>query len=139
MDSLADAVLNDILMTEAKRLDAQTVAIFVQENILKEELNHSTWRFFAWEMMTANRAAANNINTSMARAELAGTVIREGRRPMSELDYIFGLQHTRYRINCLRAVLTDMLEPAKYQSWENDIQALLLDLDKIEKTWPARH
>ena len=58
---------------------------------------------------------------------------------MSELDYIFGLQHTRYRIDCLRAVLTDMLEPAKYQSWENDIQALLLDLDKIEKTWPARH
>ena len=89
--------------------------------------------------MTANRAAANNINTSMARAELAGTVLREERRPLSELGYIFGLQYTCHRVDSLRAVLTDMLEPAKYQSWENDIQALLLDLDKIEKTWPARH
>ena len=86
MDSLADAVLNDILMTD--------------------------------------------INTSMARAELAHT----WRTKAHVWTIIFGLQYTRYRIDCLRAVLTDMLEAAKYQSWENDIQALLLDLDEMDKT-----
>ena len=40
--------------------------------------------------MTATRAAANNINTSMARAELAGMPadLREGRLPMSELHKV---------------------------------------------------
>ena len=40
--------------------------------------------------MTATRAAANNINTSMAQAELAGMPadLREGRLPMSELHKV---------------------------------------------------
>ncbi|MCV6575826.1 MAG: hypothetical protein OIF58_08840, partial [Cohaesibacter sp.] len=126
-----------ILISEAKRLEAESIALFVAEHIVKEEINQSTWRFFAWELMTANRAAADGTNTSMARAELAGmcAVIREGRRPMFELGRVFGPQYTRHRIDSLRELLTAMVEAEKYQRWENDINALLLDLHKIDNSF----
>lgn len=92
----------------------------------------------AWELMTANRAAAHNMNTSMARSELAGMPagLREGRFPMSELHKIFGIQVTRRKVDSLREFLKAMLEDEfSYQRWENDIQALLLDLDKIDKSF----
>ena len=87
--------------------------------------------------MIANRAAALSENTSMARAELGGmpAVLREGRFPMSELHKIFGIQVTRCKVGSFRELLKAMVEDtAKYQRWENDIQALLLDLDEIDKT-----
>ena len=70
--------------------------------------------------MTATRAAANNINTSMARAELAGfpVVLREGRYPMSEFHkvLVYPIQVTRRKVSSLREFLKAMLEDtAKYQ------------------------
>ena len=140
MGSFADAILDDNRISEPKRLEAQAIAIFVQENISKEEINHSTWRFLAWELMTANHAAADKMNTSMARSELAGTVsLREGRFPMSELHKIFGIRVTRRKVDSLREFLKAMLEDELsswiYQRWENDIQAVLLDLEKIDKSF----
>ena len=47
MASLADVILEDMLISEPKRREAQTMAIFTQESIVKEGINHSIWRFFA--------------------------------------------------------------------------------------------
>ena len=138
MASLADAILGDMLISEPKRRESQTMAILLQEGIRKEDINHSVWRFFAWEIMTATRAAANNIDPSMARAELAGmpVALREGRYPISEFHKVFGVAVTRRKVGALRDVLKSILEDtAKYQSWENDITALLLDLDKIDDSF----
>ena len=105
---------------------------------MKDEINLSVWRFFAWEMMTATRAASENIDTSISRAHLASmpVVLRPGNMPLSQYHKIFGSHVTRRKIGNFRALLQAMLEDtAKYQSWENDISALLLDLDKLTKAF----
>ena len=87
--------------------------------------------------MTATRADANNINTSMARAELAGmpVFLRDGQFPMSNFQRVFGVEITRRKVDSLRNFLKAMLDDTAYQSWENDIQALLLDLDKVDNSF----
>ena len=138
MSSLADAILEDMLLSVAQRREAQSMLIFTQEAIVKDELNLSVWRFFAFEMMTANRAVSERVDTSIARAQLASlpVVLRTGNTPLSEYHKIFGSHVTRRKIGSFRAFLQAMLEDtAKYQCWENDIQALLLDLDKIDASF----
>ncbi len=137
MASLADTILEDPYIGEPQRRQAQTMAIFLQESIRKHEINQSVWRFFAFELMTATRADANNINTSMARAELAGmpVVLRDGQFPMSDFQRVFGVEITRRKVDSLRNFLKAMLDDTAYQSWENDIQALLLDLDKVDNSF----
>ena len=112
--------------------------IFTQEALVPQELNLSVWRFFAMEMMTATRAAGEFVDPSIARAQLASlpVILRSGNTPLSEYHKIFGRDVTRRKINNCRALLQGMLEDtAKYQCWENDIQALLLDLDKIDASF----
>ena len=50
--------------------------------------------------MTVTRAADDNKNTSMARAELAGmpVVLREGRFPVNQFHKVFGIQVTRRKV-----------------------------------------
>ena len=138
MSSLADAILQDMLMSDAKRREAQSMLIFTQEAIVKDEINLSVWRFVAFEFMTAGRAFCENIDTSIARAQLASmpVVLRQGNMPLSQYHTIFGSHVTRRKIGSFRALLQAMLEDtAKYQSWENETQALLLDLEKIDQSF----
>ena len=130
MWSLADATLQDMLISDAKRREAQSMLIFTQEAIVPHELNLSVWRF-----LPATRADMERVDPSISRAQLAAlpVVLRQGNTPLSEYQKIFGSHVTRRKINSFRALLQGMLEDtAKYQCWENDIQALLLDLDKID-------
>ena len=137
MSSLADAIQHDMLMSDAKRGEAQSM-IFTQEAIVKDEINASVWRFVAFEFMTAGRAVCEKVDTSIARAQLASmpVVLRQGNMPLSQYHTIFGRHVTRQKICNLRSLLQQMVEDtAKYQNWENDIQALLLDLEKIDQSF----
>ena len=138
MSSLADAIQHDMLMSDAKRGEAQSMLIFTQEAIVKDEINSSVWRFVALEFMTAGRAVCEKVDTSIARAQLASmpVVLRQGNMPLSQYHTIFGRHVTRQKICNLRSLLQQMVEDtAKYQNWENDIQALLLDLEKIDQSF----
>ena len=137
MSSLADAIQHDMLMSDAKRGEAQSM-IFTQEAIVKDEINSSVWRFVAFEFMTAGRAVCEKVDTSIARAQLASmpVVLRQGNMPLSQYHTIFGRHVTRQKICNLRSLLQQMVEDtAKYQNWENDVQALLLDLEKIDQSF----
>ena len=73
------------------------------------------------------------VNIAGSARSLACSVTSRQTRPCPSIKKIFGSHVTRRKINSFRALLQGMLEDtAKYQCWENDIQALLLDLDKID-------